>query len=110
MTKGFEMRKLLALMVLFCGTASADAAKTQKPDAVQPPETWCSDGFDKPTELLITAGKNFVLKIAGTPDETLDKVKDTIYPASIRNLLKGSSSKEYPVWIVRDRVFWPCDG
>jgi hypothetical protein len=33
MTKVFEMRKLLALMVLLCGTASTDAAEAQK---------WCS--------------------------------------------------------------------
>jgi hypothetical protein len=33
MTKGLEMRKLLALMVLLCGAPSADAAEPQK---------WCS--------------------------------------------------------------------
>jgi len=106
------MRNFWAVMVLLFGAASADATETQKLDAAQPPpETWCSDGFDKPTELVITAGENFVLKIDGSPDETLDKVEDTIFPASLlRHLKKGSPPKEYPVWIVRDRVFWPCDG
>ncbi len=104
-------RRLLALMVLVCGAAGADAAKkTENP--TQPSETWCSDGFDKPTELLITAGPNFVLKTDGSADETLDIEKDTIYPATLRNLSKkkGSPPKEYQVWIVRDRLFWPCDG
>jgi hypothetical protein len=101
MTKDLDMQKVLALMVLlFCGAASADAA-------AQPQETWCSDSFDRPAELVISAGPNFVLKIAGSPDKTLDKADDTIYPAIIRNVSKDSP-KEYRIWIVRDHVFWPC--
>ena len=73
------MRKVLALMMLMCGAASADAA-------AQPQETWCSDGFDRPAELVISAGPNFVLKIAGSPDETLDKADETIYPPSYATL------------------------
>jgi hypothetical protein len=101
MSARMTMRKILALMALFCGAVSADAA-------AQPQETWCSDGFDRLAELVISAGPNFVLKIAGSPDKTLDKEDDTIYPAIIRNVANDTPPKEYRIWIVRDHVFWPC--
>jgi hypothetical protein len=139
MTKALEMRKLLALMVLFCGTASAGAA---------PAERWCSKGFDQPAELVIDAFDpvkllnpqgpvdpvtlrarhayvGIVLKVGARSEAfngTLGMVETemTLFSRADgksegEELIKAQifvghePGGEIDIVIFRDRVFWPCD-
>jgi hypothetical protein len=64
MMKGLEMRKLLALMVLVCGVASADAAETKK---------WCSDGYGNDPAVFVFSDDGPEIRIKGRLVERLDR-------------------------------------
>ena len=88
------MRKLMALVVLLCGAASANAA-----------ERWCSGE----TELLIQAGGP-VVKTNGKITEALDPEfwPEHVTFATIDYASEGEEHKGEKIAIYKDRVFWPC--
>jgi hypothetical protein len=98
------MKNLMAIVALLGGLAGADAAE---------PQRWCSDGFDKPAELIEVEGwPNFVLKVEGRPDEPLNTDHNSpLNSASVRIHGEADEAEEetQEIWIFRDRVFWPCD-
>ncbi len=107
------MRKLMALVVLLCGAASADAA-----DSVS---SWCSAGFDAPA--ILTNNQGFVLKVGNKTERLGDGrsfgtgMNGRVFPNG--DLLStaefaaasGPNGPEevIPILLFRDRVFWPCD-
>jgi hypothetical protein len=96
MTKGLEMRKLLALMVLFCGTASADAAETRM---------WCSEG----AQLLPSQEDDgWILKVDGKPDERLANLHD-INAADLILYDEGTEQRQNDLLYTRGRIFRPCE-
>jgi len=92
------MRKLLIVLALLCGAASAHAATAQK---------WCSDGFDKPAELTLTQAPVFKV---GDKVEALDPEfwPEDVTFATIDYALEGDEHKDEQIVIYKDRVFWPC--
>jgi hypothetical protein len=80
MTKGLEMRKLLALMVLLCGAASADAAE---------PQNWCSvDG------VVITQTETGSYLLDGKPVEVARE--------------HGNGEEDVLLIVYDDKIFAPC--
>jgi len=68
---------------------------------------WCSNGFDKPA-VLSQNGHELLLTVGGTT-EVMDVESAETRKAT---LMASSGMENYPrqdVWIVRDRVFWPCE-
>jgi hypothetical protein len=93
------MRKLLALMALLCGAASTEAAEPQK---------WCSIGFDDgPAELVWAADGDLALTIGGKPVEIEGDGHEPAI-ASAWVLFSKEDKLIDPVWIYKDRIFWPC--
>jgi hypothetical protein len=96
MMKGYEMRKLLALMVLLCGAASADAANTRM---------WCSEG----AQLLPSQEDNdWILKVDGKPDERLNNLHD-INAADLILYDEGTEQRQNDLIYARGRIFRPCE-
>ena len=94
MTKGLYMRKLTALMVLFCGTASADAAETLR---------WCSDG----AKLFFQKDDSWVLRVDGKPDESLSGSHDIVL-ADLILYDESTEQRQNDVVYARGRIFQPC--
>ncbi|MGE3872304.1 MAG: hypothetical protein AB7F74_05030 [Parvibaculaceae bacterium] len=89
------MRKLLALMVLFCGTAGADAAETLM---------WCSDG----AKLLHSQeDDSWILRIDGKPDERLADRHDII-GADLILYDETTEQRQNDLVYARGRIFRPC--
>src|ERR1044071_966551 len=88
------MRKLTALILLFCGTVSADAAETLR---------WCSDG----AQLLFQKDDSWILRVDGKPDESLAGSHDIILADLI---LYDANTEQRPNDVVyaRGRIFEPC--
>ncbi len=81
MTKGAEMRKVLTLMVLFCGPASADAAV---------PQNWCSvDG------VAIVQTETGTYLLDGKPVEVTRE--------------HGNGEEDFLFVVYDDKIFAPCD-
>jgi hypothetical protein len=96
MTKGLEMRKLLALVVVLCGAASAEAANTRM---------WCSEG----AQLLPSQeDADWVLKVEGKPDERLDSRHD-INAADLIIYDEGTEQRQNDLIYSRGRIFRPCE-
>jgi hypothetical protein len=96
MTKGLEMRKLLALMVVLCGAASADAADTRM---------WCSEG----AQLLLPSqgDDDWILKVDGKPDERL-----SLHDINAVDLIlydDGTEQRQNDLIYSRGRIFRPCE-
>jgi hypothetical protein len=88
------MRKLLALMVLLCGTASADAAETLK---------WCTDG----AQLLLSDDDSWILRVDGKPDERLTGLHD-ITGADLILYDESTEQRQNDLVYARGRIFRPC--
>lgn len=75
------------------------------------PIKWCSTGFGGPAEFSSysqgTGG--MLLKIAGKPDEWFDSESGELTSAKIVVWVEGVAEPQKHVWIIRDRVFWPCE-
>jgi hypothetical protein len=96
MTKGLEMRKLLAFMVLLCGTVSADAAERRM---------WCSEG----AQLLPSQQDDgWILKVDGKPDERLTSLHD-INAADLILYDEGTEQRQNDLLYTRGRIFRPCE-
>jgi|GEM_PF-7022012 len=89
------MRKLLALMVLFCGTAGADAAETLK---------WCSEGAQL---LLSQEDDSWILRVEGKPDERLTDRRD-ITGADLILYDDSTEQRQNDLVYTRGRIFRPC--
>src|SRR5688572_781205 len=90
------MRKLLALMVLFCGTASADAAETRM---------WCSEG----AQLLPSQEDDgWIMKVDGKPDERLSSRHD-MNAADLILYDEGTEQRQNDLLYARGRIFRPCE-
>ena len=88
------MRKLIALVALLYGTASAKALVSDM--------DFCSRGFDQPARLTVPGANNpgpMILRI-GERREIVDDAE----PSMTINTDDGT-----PIFIFRDRVFWPCE-
>ncbi len=91
------MRKLLALMVLLCGAASADAADTRM---------WCSEGAQL---LLPSQGDvDWILKVDGKPDERLNSQHD-IKGVDLILYDEGTEQRQNDLIYSRGRIFRPCE-
>src|SRR5262245_46580062 len=95
MTKGLEMRKLLALMVLFCGAASADAAEKL---------VWCSEGAQL---LLSQEDDSWILRVDGKPDERLTGPHEII-GADLILYDESTEQRQNDLVYTRGRIFRPC--
>ena len=100
MTKGLEIRKLLALTVLLCGAASADAAEPWS-------WKWCSKDGHVFEAIGIAGEVDYWVKVdgkivqRGTPEDD---------PATL--ITHGCESEECAgdnSLVYQHRVFWPCD-
>jgi hypothetical protein len=94
MGMGLEMRKLLAVMVLVCGTASADAAETLK---------WCTDG----AQLLLSDDDSWILWVDGKPDERLTGPHD-ITGADLILYDETTEQRQNDLVYARGRIFRSC--
>lgn len=92
--EGVEVQKLLALMVLFCGAASADAAETLR---------WCSDD----AQLLFQKDDSWILRVDGKPDEQLAGSRDIIL-ADLILYDEKTEQRQNDVVYARGRIFQPC--
>jgi hypothetical protein len=94
------MRKLLALMVLLCGAASADAANTANT------RMWCSEG----AQLLLPSqgDDDWILKVDGKPDERLDSPHD-INAVDLILYDEGTEQRQNDLIYARGRIFRPCE-
>src|SRR4029078_7072342 len=94
------MRKLLALMVLLCGAASADAANTANT------RMWCSEG----AQLLLPSqgDDDWILKVDGKPDEHLDSPHD-INAVDLILYDEGTEQRQNDLIYARGRIFRPCE-
>ncbi len=88
------MRKLLALMALFYGAASADAAETLR---------WCSDD----AQLLFQKDDSWILRVDGKPDEQLAGSRDIIL-ADLILYDEKTEQRQNDVVYARGRIFQPC--
>ncbi len=97
----------MALVVLLCGAASADAAVNS---------SWCSSGFDAPA-VLSNGGDGYMLKI-GKKTERLGEGRRMGTGMNMSVLPSGDTvmsgeveqgGETIDIVILRDRVFWPCD-
>lgn len=83
------MRKLIAIMALLCGAASAYAAEPQK---------WCSDSYDKPAELIMPSDGPFVFKVGGKTENLFDDdyvlTEDSFIYATIEFASEGFEYKK----------------
>ena len=80
MTKGAEMRKVLALMVVFCGATNADAAE---------PQNWCSvDG------VAIVQTETGTYLLDGKPVEVTRE--------------HGNGEEDFLFVVYDDKIFAPC--
>jgi len=88
------MRKVLALVVLLCGAASANAGTGILP------VPYCSKGFDKPAVMSVDGW----VTIGGVPvrDDKPDEYTFGVLTP------QGKDDTKQLVVIFRDRVFWPC--
>jgi hypothetical protein len=104
------MWKLIAMVALLCGAASADAAEPQK---------WCSRGFSGPNAFsgpndnvlaVLTIGDNVLeLRIDGK-DVTDDYGwEEALTPATISYESEGIEYKNERALLFHGRVFWPCE-
>ena len=89
------MRKLLALMVLLCGAASAHAAETLM---------WCSEGAQlSPSQ----EDDGWILKVEGKPDERLNGRHD-ITGADLILHDESTEQRQNDLVYTRGRIFRPC--
>jgi hypothetical protein len=101
------MRKLLALMVMFCGAGSALAFPNTA--------NYCSDGFDKPARLSIR-GQSLELtvgdEISRYTVRRYTSTKDGVLVTGDADGLELYSFEvrigDDVVIVFRDHVFWPC--
>lgn len=89
------MRKLLALMVLFYGTASAHAAETIM---------WCSEGAQLSPS---PEDDSWILKVEGKPDERLNGRHD-ITGADLILHDETTEQRQDDLVYARGRIFRPC--
>lgn len=98
------------LVVLSVGVSNAIAFPNSV-HAEKVPVKWCSTGFGSPAEFSSyshgTGG--MLLKIAGKPDEWFDNESGELTSAKIVVWVEGLAEPQKHVWIIRDRVFWPCE-
>lgn len=91
------MRKLLALVVLLCGAASADAANTRM---------WCSEG----AQLLLPSqgDDDWILKVDGKPDERLNGLHEI---KAVDLILHDADAQQRQNDLIysRGRIFRPCE-
>ncbi len=100
------MRYLSFLVALSIGLSTALSAHA---DEVL--EKWCSTGFGSPAEFSgYSEGKisGWVLKIAGRPDEVFEDETGELTTGDLIVWVEGLAKPQQQVWIIRDRVFWPC--
>lgn len=74
------------------------------------PVKWCSTGFGSPAEFseYSQGTGGWLLKITGKPDEWFDNEAGELTSAEIVVWVEGVAEPQKHVWIIRDRVFWPC--
>lgn len=104
------MRYLSFLVVLSIGVLNTIAFPLSV-YAEKVPVKWCSTGFGSPAELSSYTVKPFgwLLKIIGKPDERIDDESDELTSAEIVVWEEGVAEPQKHIWIIRDRVFWPCE-
>lgn len=104
------MKCLPFLVMLSIGVLSA-IAFPHSVHAEKVPVKWCSTGFGGPAELSRYQVKPFgwLLKIIGKPDEWFDDEAGELTSAKIVVWVEGLAEPQKHVWIIRDRVFWPCE-
>jgi hypothetical protein len=91
------MRKLLALMVLLCGTARVDAAETLK---------WCSEGAQL---LLSQEDDSWILRVEGKPDERLTGLHEIVGADLILyDENESTEQRQNDLVYARGRIFRPC--
>lgn len=69
------------------------------------------NGFGSPAEFSgYSEGKisGWVLKIAGRPDEVFEDEAGELTTGDLIVWVEGLAKPQQQVWIIRDRVFWPC--
>ena len=90
------MRILLALMVLLCDSASANAANTRM---------WCSEG----AQLLPSEkGDDWILKVDGKPDERINSLHD-LNAVDLILHDEGTEQRQNDLIYSRGRIFRPCE-
>ncbi len=101
------MRKIMALMVLFCGAGSALAFPNTA--------NYCSDGFDKPARLSIRG-----LSLELTVGDEISRYTVKRYTRTEDGALVAGDADGFEhycfevrigdnvVIVFRDHVFWPC--
>jgi hypothetical protein len=103
------VRRLSFLMVLSIGVSNAIAFPVSA-HADEEMHNWCSTGFGSPAEFSrYSKGKGgWLLKIAGRPDEWFDDEAGELTSAEVIVWVEGMAQPQQQVWIIRDRIFWPC--
>lgn len=105
------MRYLSVLVLLSIGVSNAIGFPLGA-YADEMPSKWCSTGFGSPAEIIRYwkgGAGGWLLKIAGKPDEWFDNEAGALTSAEVIVWEEGLAQPQQHVWIVRDRVFWPCN-
>lgn len=101
------MRYLSFLVALSVGLSTALSAH-----ADELPEKWCSTGFGSPAEFSGYSEEgetgDWVLRIAGKPDEVFEDEAAELTTGDLIVWVEGLAEPKQRVWIIRDRIFWPC--